>query len=243
MSPLLSRMGDRDPVDRIINKACRHVRGGDASIIQLKEVSLLRLRCGWVHELRTSVIVWPTKPVDEPEMVIVNGGSTATGTLVIQLLKLYNHIAPPGYIFRRQVPTTNHLFTPSAGMQVVTTCSPHNFELVTKLGADHVLDYNSESCVKDIKKLTRNSLRYATDCVSDPETMEFCYKCIGRLGGRFTALEPPPRHIQTRPRTVTVDWVLGPTLSGKSIGWPAPSKQHLKPFPYPTSIVRYRRAG
>lgn len=116
-------------------------------------------------------------------------------------------------------------------MRVVTTCSPQNFELVSALGADHVFDYNSESCLKDIKTLTRKSLRYAIDCVSEPETMELCYQCIGRLGGRFTALEPPPRHIQTRPRTVVVDWVLGPSLSGKPIGWPAPSKQNPRLSP------------
>ena len=120
-------------------------------------------------------------------------------------------------------------------MHVVTTCSPHNFDLVSSLGADYVFDYNSENCLKDIKSLTMNSLRYAIDCVSDPETMQFCYQCIGRLGGRFTALEPPSRHIQTRPRTVIVDWVLGPSLSGKPIGWPAPSKQFpwLSPYSVP----------
>lgn len=32
---------------------------------------------------------WPTRPAEKPQLVLVYGGSTATGTLVIQLLKLW----------------------------------------------------------------------------------------------------------------------------------------------------------
>lgn len=111
-------------------------------------------------------------------------------------------------------------------MQVITTSSPHNHTLLRSLGADHVLDYNQppDALRAAIKSLSHNALAYVIDCVSDPETMAFCYSCVGRLGGRLTSLEPLPRHILTRPRTVHVDWVLGPALAGKAIGWPAPSK-------------------
>lgn len=51
--------------------------------------------------------------------------------------------------------------------------------------------------------------------------MQFCYKCIGRAGGKYTSLEPFPQALHNRP-TVQPDWVLGPTLLGKPIGWPAP---------------------
>lgn len=38
---------------------------------------------------------WPTKPASEAQTVLVWGGSTATGTLVIQLLKLSaSHTSP-----------------------------------------------------------------------------------------------------------------------------------------------------
>jgi hypothetical protein len=60
------------------------------------------------------------------------------------------------------------------------------------------------------------------DCVSEPETMEFCYQCIGRRGGRLTTLEPSPDYLHTRPKTVQLDWVLGGALMGKPIGWPPP---------------------
>ena len=52
--------------------------------------------------------------------------------------------------------------------------------------------------------------------------MQFCYACLGRSGGKYTALEPYPDFLHTRPKTVTPDWVLGPVVLGKKLGWPEP---------------------
>ncbi|KAI1772859.1 zinc-binding dehydrogenase family oxidoreductase [Hypoxylon cercidicola] len=139
----------------------------------------------------------PKSPATKPVDVLVYGGSTATGTLAIQLLKLF-------------------------GLNPIATCSPGNFELVKSYGASAVFDYHLETCADDIKKNTRNSLKFVLDCISEPETMQFCYKCIGRAGGKYTALEPFPEFLHNRPKTVTPDWVLGPMLLGKTLGWPAP---------------------
>jgi NADPH:quinone reductase-like Zn-dependent oxidoreductase len=84
----------------------------------------------------------------------------------------------------------------------ITVCSPHNFDLAKSYGATAVFDYKQPSCIEDIWKHTRNSLKYVLDCVSEPETMEFCYKCFGRTGGKYSALEPYPELFHTRPRTV-----------------------------------------
>jgi NADPH:quinone reductase-like Zn-dependent oxidoreductase len=109
----------------------------------------------------------------------------------------------------------------SSGMKPITTCSPRNFELAKSYGAEEVFDYRSPSCIADIKAYTKNSLKYVLDCVSEPETMQFCYACIGRAGGKYTALEPYPEFLHTRP-SVKPGWVLGPALPGKPIGWPPP---------------------
>lgn len=85
-----------------------------------------------------------------------------------------------------------------------------------------MFDYKSQTCVEDIRKYTRNSLKFVLDCISEPETMQFCYKCLGRAGGKYTALEPYPEFLHDRPRTVVPDWVLGPAVWGKQIGWPEP---------------------
>lgn len=72
------------------------------------------------------------------EWIFVAGGSTATGSLAIQFLKL-------------------------AGYKVVTTCSPRNFEFVKSRGADEIFDYNDKECGKKIRELTGDKLRYAWD--------------------------------------------------------------------------------
>ncbi|KAF3480349.1 putative zinc-binding dehydrogenase family oxidoreductase [Arthroderma uncinatum] len=147
---------------------------------------------------------YPTKPAAMEKTVLVYGGSTASGTLALQLLKL-------------------------SGLKPITTCSPSNFELVKSYGAAETFDYRSKNCVEQIKKHTRNSLKYVIDCVSEPETMEFCYQCMGRSGGKLVTLEPPPKYLNSRPKTIKTDWVLGPALHGKAIGWPEPMTREPAP--------------
>ncbi|KAH3214233.1 hypothetical protein KXV77_002975 [Aspergillus fumigatus] len=60
----------------------------------------------------------PWLPADKPVDVLVYGGSTATGTLAIQLLKL-------------------------SGLNPITTCSPTKFDLVKSYGATAAFDYPS----------------------------------------------------------------------------------------------------
>ncbi|KAJ0297778.1 hypothetical protein COL5a_011933 [Colletotrichum fioriniae] len=153
----------------------------------------------------------PDKPCEKPVQVLVYGGSTATGTLAIQLLKL-------------------------SGLDPIATCSPHNFKLVKSYGASAVFDYHARPAPDSsdsadhadtpeaaIKRHTRGSLRYVLDCISEPDTMQFCYRCLGRAGGRYTALEPFPAFLaESRKHTVAAGWVLGPTLLGKPLGWPEP---------------------
>ncbi|KAK4119458.1 NAD(P)-binding protein [Parathielavia appendiculata] len=151
----------------------------------------------------------PKRPAEKPVDVFVYGGSTSTGTMAIQLLKM-------------------------SGLNPITVCSPRNFDLVKSFGATDVFDYRSPTCIDDIRKRTRKSLEYVLDCVSEPETMEFCYKCLGRAGGKYTALEPYAEILHTRPRTVRPDWVLGPSVLGESVGWPEPftreSDEELRRF-------------
>jgi NADPH:quinone reductase-like Zn-dependent oxidoreductase len=104
----------------------------------------------------------------------------------------------------------------------ITVCSPHNFDLVKSYGATAVFDYKQPSCIGDIRKHTNNSLKYVLDCVCEPDTMQFSFKCLARTGGRYSTLEPYAEFLHTRPRTVVADWVLGPSLLGEEITWPEP---------------------
>lgn len=110
----------------------------------------------------------------------------------------------------------------SSGLNPITTCSPSNFDLVKSYGASAAFNYRDEDCIEQIRKHTRSSLKYVLDCIAEPETMQFCFKCLGRTGGKYTALEPFPDFLHNRPKTVTADWVLGPRILGKTLGWPEP---------------------
>jgi NADPH:quinone reductase-like Zn-dependent oxidoreductase len=96
---------------------------------------------------------------------------------------------------------------------------------VKSYGAEAVFDYRSPTCAAEIRAYTKNSLKYVLDCISEPETMQFCYACIGRAGGKYTSLEPYAEFLHTRP-TVKPDWVLGPMILGKPIGWRPPFKRN-----------------
>jgi len=61
-----------------------------------------------------------------------------------------------------------------SGLEVITTCSPSNFELVTGFGADKVFDYNSPTVGADIRQYTKNKLRYVWDTIGDGSAPKIC---------------------------------------------------------------------
>ena len=121
-----------------------------------------------------------------------------------------------------------------SGCIPITTCSPHNFDLVKSYGAEQVYDYHDPaSSVDQIKAYTGNALDYALDCVCDAASMNFCYNAIGRFGGKYTALQPYQHlveHLQNkRARRVKADWILGSALFGKKINWKEPYNVEADP--------------
>ncbi|KAI1102903.1 putative alcohol dehydrogenase [Jackrogersella minutella] len=128
--------------------------------------------------------------------VLVYGGSTSTGTMMLQLLKL-------------------------CGFPIITTCSPHNFKFVKSYGADKVYDYKSANCAQQIRADTKNVLEYAIDCFAEDSSMKFCYAALGRAGGHYTALNPFNDTLATR-KVVTPDWILATRIAGDGSRWPAP---------------------
>lgn len=149
---------------------------------------------------------YPDHPVDKKTCILIYGASTATGTMAIQFAKL-------------------------CGLTVLATCSPKNHEMVKSYGAHFVYDYHPSAAadsIAAIKKQSGNALKMVLDCVSEGSTMEFCYNCIGRTGGRYTRLEPYAEGLHTRPN-VKPDWILAPAAVGKPIGWPAPFARDADP--------------
>jgi len=105
----------------------------------------------------------PPAKVQEPTQVLIYGGSTATGTLAIQFAK-------------------------QSGCEVIATSSPHNFDLLRKLGADQVFDYNDADVGAKIRKATNDKLKLVFDCISEGNSFNITAAAIGSGGGHMSAL-------------------------------------------------------
>nr|A0A411KUQ4.1 RecName: Full=Trans-enoyl reductase ucsL; AltName: Full=UCS1025A pyrrolizidinone biosynthesis cluster protein L [Acremonium sp.]QBC88156.1 UcsL [Acremonium sp.] len=126
------------------------------------------------------------------KVVLVYGGSTACGTMALQLLRL-------------------------AGYTPITTCSPRNFGLVESYGAVAAFDYHSETCATEMKTYTRSSLVAALDCLGNTQSAALCYAALGRAGGRYVALEKYPDSVSATRKLVKPSWVMGPVMFGREL--------------------------
>ncbi|KAI0836429.1 putative alcohol dehydrogenase [Hypoxylon sp. FL0890] len=129
---------------------------------------------------------------DLKRVVLVYGGSTACGSIAIQILAI-------------------------AGYTPITTCSPHNNALVRSCGAAAAFDYSSTSCALDIKTYTKNALTVVVDCIATAQSAILCYAAIGRAGGRYTSLEKIPDSVLATRRAVQASWAMGPLMLGGCI--------------------------
>lgn len=140
--------------------------------------------------------------------VLIYGGSTATGTVAIQLVRLL-------------------------GMDPVVTCSPRNFDLVCSRGAsrDAVFDYLDPGLVDAIRKRTGGRLKYTYDCIGDLDgtSTRYCYDALGRVGGRYVYLEKVPKEVLQRRHAVRAKLVMGYEAMGEDV--PLPGKWESKGDP------------
>ncbi|KAI3317856.1 putative zinc-binding dehydrogenase family oxidoreductase [Xylariaceae sp. AK1471] len=164
------------------------VAWGEAATIGLCGIGTVSM-AAW-HNLE--LLGTPEAPVDNAPFVLVYGGSSANGTIAIQLLRL-------------------------SGYRVVTTCSPNNFELVESLGAEKAFDYKSPTCAQDIRSYTNDKLKYAMDIIAEAKTLKLCYAAIGRAGGRYVGFELIPDELASLRKTVRASWVLGIRMTGAEI--------------------------
>ncbi len=78
-----------------------------------------------------------------------------------------------------------------SGLTVITTCSPHNFDLVRSRGADHVFDYRDPVSIEEIKGIVGNNLKYIFDCIGEMPAPSFCFECMSTEGGRYVTVDMP----------------------------------------------------
>ncbi|CEJ56576.1 Putative ToxD [Penicillium brasilianum] len=144
----------------------------------------------------------PSEPIKDSTPILIYGGSTATGTLAIQFAKL-------------------------SGYKVLTTCSPHNFDLVTSLGADGVFDYRDPQSAAEIRKLTDNNLKLVFDCISLEASAKYCEAAISTEGGEYSAL----LNVKVERENVNSRFTLGYTAVGEAFKFgdiPFPAKPEDK---------------
>ncbi|KJZ74019.1 Protein TOXD [Hirsutella minnesotensis 3608] len=115
---------------------------------------------------QTLGLAFPTAPTKEPIPILIYGGSTATGTLGIQFAKL-------------------------SGYHVLTTCSPHNADMVKSLGADAVFNYHDPDCASQIRQHTGDKLTLAWDTISLPPSAKICSDSLSAGSGvKYASLNP-----------------------------------------------------
>ncbi|RAH70537.1 zinc-binding alcohol dehydrogenase family protein [Aspergillus aculeatinus CBS 121060] len=146
----------------------------------------------------------PTAPTTTREPLLIYGGSTATGALAIQFAKL-------------------------SGYQVLTTCSPHNFDLVKQLGADAAFDYKDPDTPAAIRRYTDNKLRLVLDTISVEASAKFCDEALSTEGGEYSALLA----VGIERQNVNDRWTLAYTAVGEDFTFgetPMPAKPQDREF-------------
>ncbi|KAF5867476.1 putative zinc-binding oxidoreductase protein [Botrytis fragariae] len=122
-------------------------------------VGVTTVALGFYKYLSLTLLKFPlSMPNRQRELpILIYGGSSATGTLAIQFAKL-------------------------SGLQVITTTSPKNFELLKSLGADHVLDYHDTNCGAEIRSLTQNKLHHVFDTIATQSSAQICANALSTSG-------------------------------------------------------------
>ena len=132
--------------------------------------------------------------MQEPTAILIYGASTATGTLAVQYAKL-------------------------SGCEVIATASPHNFDLLRKLGANQIFDYKDPEVGTKIRKATDNKLKLVFDCVAEGSSFAICAAAIGANGGHVSVLLPVENFLRDDVKTT---FTLGYTALGETYHeWPA----------------------
>ena len=104
------------------------------------------------------------EPTTQSGTIFVYAGSTSAGLSTIQLAKVF-------------------------GWKVVTTASPHSFDLVKSYGADAVYNYRDEDVGSQIAA-SHPGIKVAVDCFSEGKSTKVCDTVLGPYGGQVITLLP-----------------------------------------------------
>ena len=149
--------------------------------------------CGLFQKDQLGLQLPSASPKPTGKTVLVWGGSTSVGCNAIQLAV-------------------------AAGYEVITTCSPKNFDFVKKLGASEAFDYNSKTVVNDLicafkGKTTAGALSIGA------RAAENCLDILGKCSGnKFISMATYPVP-QPPPKTFVVVTTAASYISGMTNIW------------------------
>lgn len=140
----------------------------------------------------------PPNKVSEPTPVLIYGASTATGTLAVQYAKL-------------------------VGCEVYATASSRNFDLLRKLGADHVFDYKDADVGAKIREASNDKIKLIFDCIAEKGSFEIGAAAMSSSGGHLSALLAPPKNFPRK--DIKTAFTLGYTALGERFSENFPASQ------------------
>lgn len=115
-------------------------------------VALLTAGAILIHELRLNLVWEPETPqIDSP--ILIWGGATSVGQILIQLIKKLN-----------------------AFSKIIAVASKKHNQTLYKFGADFVYDYHDVDILTKIKS-NHKDIKYIIDAVSSEDTINQVYKC------------------------------------------------------------------
>ncbi|KAH7196358.1 chaperonin 10-like protein [Fusarium flagelliforme] len=138
----------------------------------------LAANTAWLALFSDDSIAYKSDRPTEKAPLLIWGGNTTVGYFAIQLAKLYN-------------------------IEVITTCSPRNFEKVRQAGATHVFDYNDKDVIAKIKRALPN-LNNVFDTVGNDTSSATAAKAISGTEGLLCTVRPGKANTQDVPSHVKV---------------------------------------
>jgi hypothetical protein len=108
----------------------------------------------------------------------------------------------------------------AAGYEVITTCSPRNYDLVKSLGASQAFDYNSPTVVEDIVRVYKSGNKVSAGAMSIGQGAAL--KCVDILaqvqGSKFLSMASYPT-IAVLPKHFALVYQIYTFLSGSIKIW------------------------
>lgn len=147
---------------------------------------------------RPTIPANPLPASEQGKKIVIWGGSSAMGSLSISYAK-------------------------QAGYTVISTSSPHNFDLLKSLGADYVYDHSDPDTISKIQDLF--PIDYWFDTISLPSTLLNIFKILAPEGkpvtqARILILLPPSfPGMPTPPEGITLQFHAFSTKAPQNADW------------------------